>query len=1131
MPKMSKSITPLLKSDLKGSERSLALCQAALQHPAPILVVVPNLANVTQLENELEFYAAGQKLTILSFPDWETLPYDHFSPHQDIISQRLLVLHKILTLKHGIIVIAATTAMHRLPPAEYIKAYSFVLHKGDELDVAKLRTDLINRGYYLVNQVMEHGEFAIRGSIVDIFPMGSSVPYRIDLFDNDVDSIRTFSLETQKSLEPVDQIRLLPAREFALNSESITKFKKNWETEFPRAPTNALVYENTSHAIATAGIEYYLPLFFDSTQTIFDYLPTHSLVVQIGKITAANQAFWQEVNDRYEQLRHDVNNPILAPEHIFLSPANWRAATAKLQIEAINPDSEFIIKQLPDLTIDNKSPLPLAKLQSFLNKEADRVLFCTESLGRREALLNILSQIGLKPISCSSWNEFIHSEIKYGITLGELEIGLWTKNIAVIPEVELFSQQVMQRRLRQGTSSLAAENMVRDLSELHIGDPVVHVEHGIGRYLGLQTITLGDSAADYLALEYADAAKLYVPIASLHLVGRYFGADAENVNYDRLGSKQWEKSKRKALEKIRDVAAELLDIYARRAVRPGFAFSVPDTQYQKFASNFPFETTPDQQAAIDNVIKDMTAPRSMDRLVCGDVGFGKTEVAMRAAFLAVHDNKQVIILVPTTLLAQQHYDNFCDRFAAWPVKIGMLSRFTSAKNQAKILEQLEAGKVDIVIGTHRLLQPDIKFKDLGLLIIDEEHRFGVKQKEKIKSFRANIDILTLTATPIPRTLSMALAGIRDLSIIATPPARRLSVKTFVRQKSNQLVREAVLREILRGGQVYFLHNDVASIERISEELQALLPEAKIEIAHAQMHERRLETIMRNFYHRQFNVLVCTTIIESGIDIPTANTIIINRADRFGLAQLHQLRGRVGRSHHQAYAYLLVPLPEAQTKDAVKRLAAIEAMEDLGAGFMLATYDLEIRGAGEILGEDQSGQIQAVGFNLYMEFLEDAVATLKAGKELDLDKPLKPKTEIDLPLPALIPDKYVYDINTRLILYKRLASLKTEQELHDLQVEMIDRFGLLPEATKNLCAIAELRLKAEALGIIKIKANSKQGYLEFTEQPKVDPAVIINLIQKQSDKFKLIGSAKLQFKLDQANSQNLIIQVAEIISLL
>jgi transcription-repair coupling factor (superfamily II helicase) len=1112
-------------SSLFGSSRSLAICQAALKHNTPLLVIVPDLANAAQIEGELHFYAAGNKLEILTFPDWETLPYDQFSPHQDIISERLLVLHKILTLKRGIVIVAANTAMHRLAPAEYIKAYSFVLHKGDELDVAKLRTDLINRGYYLVNQVMEHGEFAIRGSIVDIFPMGSSVPYRIDLFDNDVDSIRTFDLETQKSQEPIDKIRLLPAREFALNEEAITRFKAKWQEQFPRAPIDSLVYENVAHGIASAGIEYYLPLFFNATQTIFDYLPTNSLVVSVGKITEATEHFWLEVNDRYEQLRHDINNPILDPEQIFIKPKDWQMAAAKFKLIAIDPASEFITKQLPNLTID--------KLPDFLQKKTERVLFCAESMGRREALLNILSQIDLQPVNCANWHEFLQSEIKYGITLGELEAGLLLKEIIVIPEAELFSHQVMQRRLRQsGSAAISAENMVRDLSELHVGDPVVHVEHGIGRYLGLQTIAVGEQPAEYLTIEYADAAKLYVPIASLHLVGRYFAADADNVIYNHLGSKRWDKVKRKALEKIYDVAAELLDIYARRAVRPGYVFSQPEADYQKFISKFPFETTPDQQKAINEVISDMTSPHSMDRLICGDVGFGKTEVAMRAAFLAAHDNKQVVILVPTTLLAQQHYDNFCDRFAAWPIKIGMLSRFTTAKEQANLLEQLSAGKLDIVIGTHRLLQPDIKFKDLGLLIIDEEHRFGVKQKEKVKSLRANVDILTLTATPIPRTLSMALAGIRDLSIIATPPARRLSIKTFVRQKNNQLIREAILREILRGGQVYFLHNDVATIERTAEELRKILPEAKIEIGHAQMHERQLEGIMRNFYHRQFNVLVCTTIIESGIDIPTANTIIINRADRLGLAQLHQLRGRVGRSHHQAYAYLLVPPPEALTKDATKRLAAIEEMEDLGAGFILATYDLEIRGAGEILGEDQSGQIQAIGFNLYVEFLDDAVKVLKSGKKLDLDKPfLQHTTEIDLPLPALIPDKYVYDVNTRLTLYKSLANVKTAQELHDFQVDLIDRFGLLPEPTKNLCAIAELRLQAENLGITKIKANLTQGYLEFIEKPKIDPKIIINLIQKQPNKFKLLNrGSKLQFNLEAATAQNLIDQIAGILNL-
>lgn len=1119
-----------LAGDLSGSKRSLALCQTALNLNSPLAVIVPNLANVAQLIGELQFYAAGQKLEVLAFPDWETLPYDQFSPHQDIISERLLVLHKILTMKQGILVVAATTAMHKLAPVEYIRNCSLVLNKGDELDIAVWRANLLDRGYYLVNQVMEHGEFSIRGSIIDIFPMGSTEPYRIDLFDNEIDSIRTFDLETQKSLEPINNIRLLPAREFPLNAAAIDKFRTNWERQFTAAKNSSLLYESVNHGISAPGIEYYLPLFFDTTQNLFAYFPTNTAVVLIGTVSKAISEFWQEINGRYEQLKHDTSRPILSPEQIFISPETWQSITKNLKIFAINPQGNFATKQLPDLTIANSEANPLVKLQDFLSDKTDRVLFCAESLGRQEALLNVLRQANLTPKPFNSWNDFYHSSNKYGIAIGELEIGWWNKEIAVIPEAELLSQQVMQRRWRQGNAvKFSAENLVRDLSELHLGDPVVHIEHGIGRYLGLQTITLDGQAAEYLVLEYADETKLYVPITSLHLISRYFGADAENVTYNTLGSKQWDKAKRKALEKIRDTAAELLDIYAHRAARSGFAFKSASEDYKKFISGFPYETTPDQQAAIDSVINDMLAPRSMDRLVCGDVGFGKTEVAIRAAFIAAYTNKQVAVLVPTTLLAQQHYNNFCDRFAGWPVKIGILSRFTSAKEQSIVLEQLATGKIDIVIGTHRLLQPDIKFNDLGLLIIDEEHRFGVKQKERVKSLRTNIDILALTATPIPRTLSMALAEIRDLSIIATAPNRRLAIKTFVRQKNNQLIREAVLREILRGGQVYFLHNDVASIERAAEELKALLPEAKIVVAHAQMAERQLETVMRNFYHHQFNVLVCTTIIESGLDIPTANTIIINRADRFGLAQLHQLRGRVGRSHHQAYAYLLVPPPEALTKDAEKRLAAIEAMEDLGAGFMLATHDLEIRGAGEILGEEQSGQIQTIGFNLYMEFLDEAVAALKEGHELDLDKPLlSSATEIDLPIPTLIPEDYVYDVNIRLTLYKRLASLKNEQEMHDFQVELIDRFGLLPAAVKNLCAVTELRLSAEQLGIKKITATKKQAHLEFIAQPKINPTIIINLIQKQSNKFKLLSSNKLQLNLE---NTDIISQLKSVLSLL
>jgi transcription-repair coupling factor (superfamily II helicase) len=1083
---------------------------AALEHNGPTIVIAPNIAAITQLEHELNFFAKDQDVEIFTLPDWETLPYDHFSPHQDIISQRLLALYRLLSLEKGIVLVSVTTAMQRLMPRDYLENNSFVLNKTQKIDLTKLRDNLIQRGYYHVNQVMEHGEFAVRGSIIDIFPMGSAIPYRIDLFYNEIESIREFDPETQRSLQELDNIQLLPAREFSLNEHAIFDFKQKWQDLFPKS-LDSPIYQNISHGDSVPGIEYYLPLFFTNTQTLFDYLPNNSLLVRFDDLTKPAEDFWSEINKRYEQLGFDLNRPLLPPIDIFIPVDKLFGYGKKFsQIQTQH------IKQLPDLSID--------KLPEFLQSTPGRILFCAESAGRREALLELLQRIDLQPKIYASWHEFTQDNTRFGFCIGILEQGLKFGDITIIPETELFGQQVvMQRRLRQAKEQ-DPEAIIRDLTELKIGDPVVHVDHGIGRYLGLQTLTTGGITAEYLTIEYADKAKLYVPIAALHLISRYMGASPENAPYNRLGSKQWEKAKRKAQEKIYDTAAELLDIYARRAAKTGFAFKIPAEEYQKFAGTFSFETTGDQQTSIDQVKQDMLSKRTMDRLICGDVGFGKTEVALRAAFIAVQNNKQTAILTPTTLLTQQHYNNFQDRFADWPINIAMLSRFNSPKQQKAIIEQVKNGKIDIVIGTHKLLQPDIKFKDLGLLIIDEEHRFGVKQKEKIKSLRADIDILTLTATPIPRTLNMALSGIRDLSIIATPPEKRLSIKTFIREYNKQLIREAILRETLRGGQVYFLHNDVATIEKTTDLLKKLIPEANIQIAHGQMREQQLEKIMRDFYHLRFNVLVCTTIIESGIDIPTANTMIINNADRFGLAQLHQLRGRVGRSHHQAYAYLLIRSQKHITRDAKKRLDAISVMKDLGTGFTLATHDLEIRGAGEILGEEQSGQIQAIGFNLYTEFLDQAVNTLKSGSAPELTY----GTEIDLQIPALIPDSYVFDVHTRLTLYKRIANAKNKDELHELQVELVDRFGLHPQPTKNLFAITELKLKAQPLGIKSIKAGANSGIIEFTDNPHIDPQKIIQLMQKYPDIYKLTTANKLKFTLKEDTGAKRIMNINELL---
>lgn len=1108
---------------MNSSYQSLTICKTAKQHDGPVLVIAPNISLISQLEQELQFFAGDANLTILTFPDWETLPYDHFSPHQDIISQRLLTLYKLLSLKKGIVLVSINTIMHRIAPRDYIAKHSFILHVHEDLAPEQLAEDLTNKNYHRVNQVIQHGEFAVRGSIIDVFPMGSALPFRIDFFDDSVDSIREFDPETQKSSQTLDEIMLLPAREYPLNKQGITHFQQNWPNFFRRELSNCPLYQNIMSGISFPGIEYYLPLFFGQTRTLFNYLPKNSLIIKIGELNQPAEIFWQEINARYDQLGHDITHPILPPKEMFI-PANELFGYQKqfFQIKIEQKPSN-----LPDLTIDSKAKQPLEKLQKFLQKSKQRVLFCTESAGRREALLGLLNHIDIHPDICRLWHEFLGNKNPLSICVSPLTAGFKLEDIIVITESELFSRQIMQRRLRAPTEQ-DTETVVRDLTELHVGDPVVHIDHGIGRYLGLQKLTAGGQTAEYLTIEYADDAKLYIPISSLHLIGRYLGTSPENAPISKLGSKQWGKAKRKAIEKIRDVAAELLDIYARRAAKTGHKFSIPEDQYKIFAGSFPYEETPDQQTAITATLNDMALPICMDRLICGDVGFGKTEVAMRSAFIAAQNSKQTAILVPTTLLAQQHYDNFRDRFAEWPINVVMLSRFNSPQQQKTIIEQIKAGKADIIIGTHKLLQQDVKFKNLGLLVIDEEHRFGVKQKEKIKSLRANIDILTLTATPIPRTLNMALSGIRDLSIIATPPEKRRAIKTFVQKYNKHIIREAILREVFRGGQVYFLHNDIATIEKTAHELQNLIPEIKIEIAHGQMRERRLEQIMSNFYHARFNVLVCTTIIESGIDVPTANTIIINRADNFGLAQLHQLRGRVGRSHHQAYAYLLIPPEKSISKDAQKRLDAVSAMEDLGSGFILATHDLEIRGAGEILGEDQSGQIQAIGFNLYMDFLEQAVKTLKSGKNLDLEKPLYHGLVIELQIPALIPDEYVYDVNTRLTLYKRIASAKNRADLHELQVELIDRFGLLPGATKNLFAIANLKLKAEPLGIQKIKSGITDGYIEFADKPNIEPQTIIQLIQKYPDIYKLTGSGRLNFIYQDKSSEKRIMQISELI---
>ncbi|SFA49962.1 transcription-repair coupling factor [Metapseudomonas otitidis] len=1103
--------------NLNGAALGLAIAEAASAARRFTLLLTADSQSAERLEQELGFFAPD--LPVLHFPDWETLPYDLFSPHQDIISQRVASLYRLPELDHGVLVVPITTALHRLPPRRFLLGSSLVLDVGQKLDVEQMRLRLEGAGYRCVETVYEHGEFAVRGALIDLFPMGSDLPYRIDLFDDEIETLRTFDPETQRSVDKVESIRLLPAREFPLDKKAVTdfrgRFRERFDVDFRRCP----IYQDLASGITPAGIEYYLPLFFEETETLFDYLPGNTQVFSLPGIEQAAEQFWSDVRSRYEERRVDPERPLVPPADLFL-PVEDCFARLKASPRVVADPSDlapgvgrerFPTRALPDLAIEGKASEPLAALRRFLEEFPGRVLFSAESAGRREVLLELLARLKLRPQEVAGWPEFVASSERLAITIAPLDEGLLLDEpaLALVAESPLFGQRVMQRRRRERRSD-GGDNVIKNLAELREGAPVVHIDHGVGRYLGLITLEIEGQAAEFLALQYAEEAKLYVPVASLHLIARYTGTDDALAPLHRLGSETWQKAKRKAAEQVRDVAAELLDIYARRAARKGYAFKDPLADYATFSAGFPFEETPDQQAAIEAVVADMLAPKPMDRLVCGDVGFGKTEVAMRAAFVAVHSGKQVAVLVPTTLLAQQHYNSFRDRFADWPVRVEVMSRFKTAKEVEGAANELAEGKVDIVIGTHRLLQGDIRFKQLGLVIIDEEHRFGVRQKEQLKALRSEVDILTLTATPIPRTLNMAVAGMRDLSIIATPPARRLSVRTFVMEQQNTVIKEALLRELLRGGQVYYLHNEVKTIEKCAADLAELVPEARIGIGHGQMHERELEQVMSDFYHKRFNVLVASTIIETGIDVPSANTIIIERADKFGLAQLHQLRGRVGRSHHQAYAYLLTPPRKQMTEDAQKRLEAIANAQDLGAGFVLATHDLEIRGAGELLGEGQSGQIQAVGFTLYMEMLERAVKSIQKGEQPNLEQPLGGGPEINLRVPALIPEDYLPDVHARLILYKRIASAADEDGLKELQVEMIDRFGLLPEPTKNLVRLTLLKLQAEKLGIKKVDAGPQGGRIEFAADTCVDPLVLIKLIQGQPKRYKFEGATQFRF---------------------
>lgn len=1098
------------------------LAQAARAHDAPLLVVARDNHGANQLEADLQTLLGNDPaLPVIAFPDWETLPYDRFSPHPDIISQRLAALHRLPALKRGLVVVPVQTLLQQLAPRSYVIGGSFDLKVGQRLDLEAEKRRLESAGYRNVPQVMDPGDFAVRGGLLDVFPMGADEPLRVELLDEDIDSIRAFDPESQRSLDRVESVHMLPGREVPMDEASIGRVLATLRERFDVDTRRSALYQDLKSGLAPAGIEYYLPLFFDRTASLFDYLPAGSLPVVCAGAGEAADAFWAQTGERYEQRRHDVERPLLPPSALYLSPEQLRERlndAPRIEVWAADhariADAHALGDQpLPALPVAAREAPAGDALKSFLGHYPGRVLIAADSPGRREALLEVLQAAELKPPVVSDLPAFLASDVRFAITVAPLEDGfaLDDPRLAVLTERQLFPERAGSTR-RTRRAGREPEAIIRDLGELTEGAPIVHEDHGVGRYRGLIAMDVGGMPGEFLEIEYAKGDRLYVPVAQLHLISRYSGASAETAPLHSLGGEQWTKAKRKAAEKVRDVAAELLEIQARRQARAGLALQVDRAMYEPFAAGFPFEETPDQLAAIDATLRDLASSQPMDRVVCGDVGFGKTEVAVRAAFAAASAGKQVAVLVPTTLLAEQHYRNFRDRFADYPLRVEVLSRFKSTKEIKAELEKVAAGTIDVIVGTHRLLQPDVKFKDLGMVIVDEEQRFGVRQKEALKALRANVHLLTLTATPIPRTLNMAMAGLRDLSIIATPPPNRLAVQTFITQWDNALLREAFQRELARGGQLYFLHNDVESIGRMQRELSELVPEARIGIAHGQMPERELEKVMLDFQKQRFNVLLSTTIIESGIDIPNANTIIINRADRFGLAQLHQLRGRVGRSHHRAYAYLITPDRRAITPDAEKRLEAIASMDELGAGFTLATHDLEIRGAGELLGEDQSGQMAEVGFSLYTELLERAVRSIKQGKLPDLDAGEEVRgADVELHVPALIPEDYLPDVHTRLTLYKRISSARDSDALRELQVEMIDRFGLLPDPAKHLFAVAELKLQANALGIRKLDLGENGGRIVFESKPDIDPMAVIQLIQKQPNLYAMEGPDKLRIK--------------------
>jgi transcription-repair coupling factor (superfamily II helicase) len=1089
-----------------GSSDALALARLAAS-ARPLVVFCAGATQAQRLRDEIPWFAPS--LSVCLLPDWETLPYDSFSPHHDLVSERLATLYRITRGEFDVAIVPASTALHRLGPPSFLAAYSFFLKQKERLELRSLRSQLAVAGYSHVTQVVAPGEYCVRGGLVDLFPMGSALPYRIDLSDEEVESIRTFDPDTQRTLYQVPEVRLLPAREFPMDEAGRTRFRGRFRETFEGDPSKSAVYKDVSNGIAPAGVEYFLPLFFESTASVFDYLPEKTRVHLDRDLHAAFTDFWRDTQARYQVLKGDRTRPVLPPAELFLSAEEFFVQARRFERND-EASASMLAHALPDVAVERRAADPLHKLKAFLAQTDCRTLILAESPGRRETLSQYLHEYGLQPSPTQGFEEFRRAEARVALGVAPLASGfvLPGERLALVTESELYAGTARSRVRRDRAKVSSVEGMLRDLSELRPGDPVVHVQHGIGRYHGLVDLDLGEGGTEFLLLEYADADRLYVPVSQLHLIGRYSGGPPEQAPLHKLGGDQWEKAKRKAARAVRDTAAELLDLYARRALRQGHAFKLNQHDYEAFAEGFGFEETPDQAAAIDAVIANLREGKPMDRLICGDVGFGKTEVALRAAFVAVADGMQVAVLAPTTLLAEQHFNTFSDRFADWPVKLAELSRFRTGKETAAALKGLASGEIDVVIGTHKLLQGDVKFKRLGLIIVDEEHRFGVRQKERLKQLRAEVDVLTLTATPIPRTLAMSLEGLRDLSVIATAPERRLAIRTFVSPWSAGLIREACLRELKRGGQIYFLHNDVASIEAMRERLEKLLPEARIAVAHGQMRERDLERVMREFLQQRHNLLLCSTIIETGIDIPTANTIIINRADKFGLAQLHQLRGRVGRSHHQAYAYLLIPGEGVVSSAAKKRLEAIQMMEELGSGFYLAMQDMEIRGAGEVLGEAQSGEMQEVGFNLYADMLNHAVRSMKLGREPDLSQPFDVTTEINLHLPALLPADYCSDVHERLVLYKRFANCDSLERLEAMTEELVDRFGELPDAARALIECHRLRILGKPLGVARLDATSEAILLHFTPHPPIDPAAVLKLVQKQRG-WKLSGPDKLR----------------------